>query len=305
MGLGLIFLIVASTLIANVLAGDTAQGQSQQGQQSAPQYQNESYQVPAADRNPPVLPQPKTMAQADQWLKVNTLYAQSVANPVRCDMGDIDPARASKAQLQAHLNEMMGCLLRVWGPTIEAAGWTATRPTVTVYSTPVKTKCGDMSMSNAAYCAGDQQVYVASDVLDIIPRSLASSRFQIETILAHEFGHAIQARTGILVSEIILEQRSDTKAQERQLSRRLEVQADCFAGMFASSVRQSLQLSTQDLGNVVKLTFAIGDDQLSGKPGIEGDHGHGSSRQYWMEQGLSGSQVGACNSFTANESLVR
>ena len=99
----------------------------------------------------------------------------------------------------AHLtDELTACLMRVWAPTLQEAGYEAVRPTVTVYSTPISTPCGDMPMENAAYCMVDQQIYYASDLTDIIPKDLSNVPHTADAVMAHEFGHAIQARTGIL-----------------------------------------------------------------------------------------------------------
>lgn len=267
-------------------------------------YQNEDYQVPEADTNPPGIPAPETNAQVQQYLVDNPVYLTTVGRPVECEVGAVDPA-ATDAQLQAQLNDYMACLMRVWGPTLEEAGFEAVRPTVTVYSSPVQTPCGDVEMNNAAYCAGDQQVYVASDVLDIAPRLLQSQPFMIETVLAHEFGHAVQARTGILVSEFIMEDSADTDTERFQWSRRLEVQADCFAGLFIGSVSDSWQLTDLNLSAVGDLMYEIGDDQLSGDPNVVGNHGRGASRQFWVEEGIENTDVGVCNTFSADEDSVR
>lgn len=267
-------------------------------------YANEDYQVPAADKNPPPLPQPKTLDEAQQMISANAIYSATVARPVRCEL---QPVRAgqSNAQQQALYEDFMACLMRVWGPTLQSQGFVAVRPTVTVYSSPVKSACGDTSMLNASYCGADQQVYVASNVLQVVPSNLRNSPFLIETILAHEFGHAIQARTGILVSEFVLEDRATGTPAKNLLSRRTETQADCFAGQFIGSVAQSLQLTQPDITNIGQLMFEIGDDQLTGRADVDGNHGHGASRKYWVEMGMASPQSTQCNTFTAQPNLVR
>lgn len=273
---------------------------------SAPgSYRNEDYQVPPVDLSPPALPRPETLDEVEELLERNPLYRQSVARPVRCEVTDVNIRSVSRPALEAHLNQMMGCLMKVWGPTLEAAGWVPVRPSVTVYSAPVKSRCGDTRMSNASYCGGDQQIYVATDVLSSVPGSVNRNRYMVETILAHEFGHAVQARTGILTSSLVLENRASSERAKNLISRRTELQADCFAGMFLSSIAQSVSLQPDDLTKITKLGHAIGDDVLSGKANIDGDHGLGASRQQWMRQGLSSTEVSACNSFVAPASAVR
>jgi len=96
-----------------------------------------------------------------------------------------------------------------------------------------------------------------------IPSELRSSRFIVEVIVAHEFGHAVQARTGILSAAHGLSDAATTTTDSNQWSRRTELQADCFAGLFIRSVSKSAGISQQDLDNIATLMVAFGDDSLS------------------------------------------
>lgn len=267
-------------------------------------YQNDSYVPPAQDLNPPPLPEPETYDEATQLLQANPLYQQSVPRPVRCEMTEINVETASDAELQSHLNDMMACLMRVWEPPLKAAGFQAVRPSVTVYSRSVSTKCGKLPMNNAVYCGADQQVYYANDLWEVVPRSLRSSRFITESVVAHEFGHAVQARTAILISEAAWAEKS-SKSKSLEFSRRLEVQADCMAGMFLGSIAQSTQMNQAELDNVPKLFRSFGDDVATGRADYIGNHGSGANRSAWASKGLANTQVGTCNSFSAPSSTVR
>lgn len=286
-------------------AGPTGQASSEpQGSVPPAAYQNEDYQVPPVDRTPPGLPQPETYPEATSLLKANPLYANDVPRPVRCEMRSINMSDASREELTTHLNDMMGCLMRVWEEPLTKAGFTPVRPSVTVYSGAVTTKCGKLPAANAVYCGADQQVYYAEDLPRVVPRSLRDSRFITESVVAHEFGHAVQARSAILVSELAWEEKSD-KSTALELSRRLEVQADCFAGQFLGSIQTSTRMSDEELDNVTKLFHSIGDDVLTGKANYVGNHGSGASRMLWTNAGLKSSSVGACNTFSAPSSKVR
>lgn len=268
-------------------------------------YKNEDYRVPPVDLNPPKLPQPKTLSQAKQLVAQNKLYNQQLAQPVRCEVGAVNTQKASPEEQEKQLNSMMECLLRVWGPALESAGWTPVRPSVTVYASPVQSKCGSTKRRNASYCGADQQIYVSTDLVDVFPSNLRNNRYLVETVLAHEFGHALQGRSAILVSNLVLEDKASTKSERLLLSRRLEQQADCFAGMFLNSIAHSAQMSDNDRKAVAELTHAIGDDVLSKDPDIEGDHGHGENRQRWLETGLSNTKVSMCNTYVVPDSEVR
>ncbi|WIY82270.1 neutral zinc metallopeptidase [Propionimicrobium sp. PCR01-08-3] len=268
------------------------------------EYQNEDYQVPEVDTSPPEIPMPETYSEAQEWLTTNSIYDQGVAVPVRCEATPIDLMNASQAELENHLNEFTGCLMRVFGPTLEQAGYQAVRPSVTIYTTSVNTKCGEMPMQNAAYCAADQQVYYAADLPEIVPADLQGVNYVVESVIAHEFGHAIQARTGILISEVAWEQNSD-EATANNFSRRLEVQADCFAGEFIQSVGYSVGVDDTSAQELSELFYSIGDDVLTGDPNYDGNHGHGDTRQAWFMAGYQNSLLSSCNTFTVGDAEVK
>lgn len=285
-------------------AGLISDGDVPDGNRSQEHYQNETYQVPPADPNPPDLPMPETYEEAEQLMVANPIYDQHALSPVSCEISSIDLSSASPNQIEQHLNDYTACLMQVFSAAIENAGFTAVRPTVTVYDGPVYTACGKMPEYNAAYCGADQQVYYAKNLPDIFPAEYQHVPFVAESILAHEFSHAIQGRTGILISERAYEsQMSESNALE--LSRRTEVQADCWAGQFNMSIQDSVGLSQRDQDKLSVFFAALGDDALTGNPFTEGNHGLGSSRQSWYLTGNRNTNMGACNTFIAPSSSVR
>ncbi|HOC13346.1 MAG TPA: neutral zinc metallopeptidase [Propionicimonas sp.] len=261
-------------------------------------------EAPAPDFNPSDIPQPDTYSQATKWLTANAVYAESVANPTDCAVPELNMRTASVSQLTAHLNDLTACLWKVWSPPLTSAGFELPRPPVTVYTEPITTGCGSLDDVNAVYCAADQRIYYAKPLYKIFPADQQQARFVVETVLAHEFGHTIQARTGLLISSMAWEQKS-SKAEAKVYSRRLEVQADCLSGMFSSAVATSSGLSDAELANLAKVMYNLGDDVLSGKANYDGDHGLGRSRQAWLATGLANTAVGKCNTFVAPASAVR
>lgn len=260
--------------------------------------------VPAPDFDPPDLPVPKSYEQAATWLDDNAIYAQSVPVPTECTVPYLDPTQATAAELETHLNGLTKCLWGVWDGPTTAAGFVLPRPPVTVYSSQVTTPCGTSDSGNAFYCAADQHIYYATDLYKIVPLQLQDKPFVSEVVMAHEFGHAIQARTGILVSERALAQMASA-SEAKEYSRRTEVQADCMAGLFTNAVSQANKLDTADLNNLRNLVYNIGDDVLTGKTNYDGDHGWGKNRRAWFVAGLSNSDIGVCNSYTAPAEKVR
>ena len=266
-------------------------------------YQNDDYQVPPPDKSPPPIPVPQTYDEAEQLITKNAFYAQNVPAPVRCNSEPINVTTASDAQLKSHFEGLMECLVRVWQPPVTNAGWIIVRPTVTIYGEEVTTKCGRSGI-NAFYCSADQQVYYS----DLLPQALPTvkrNKWTADIVMAHEFGHALQARTAILISAHALGQESNSKGAELEYMRRLETQADCFSGMFLLAVSDSVGVQKSDLDGIYQIYVAIGDDTLTGKTGVVGNHGLARSREYWGKTGLASHDVAKCNTFVVSSKYVR
>ena len=295
----LLGVIIIVTIVA--IAGLTITGLSAESSTTA--YQNDNYEVPPPDSNPPPIPLPETYEEAEQWITKSPFYNQTVPVPVRCNSQPINVTTASDAQLKAHFEGLMECLVRVWEPPVTNAGFIIVRPTVTIYGEELTTKCGKSGV-NAFYCTADQQVYY-SNLLPEVLQAVKRNKWTADLVMAHEFGHALQGRTGILISAHALGQNSGDEGTDLQYTRRLETQADCFSGMFIRAVSQSIGVQQQDLAGILAIYHAIGDDTLSRQPDIVGNHGLAQSRRYWGNTGLSTSDVGRCNTFVVSSSLVR
>ncbi|GAA2112615.1 hypothetical protein GCM10009841_36410 [Microlunatus panaciterrae] len=290
--IGLTLVALVGLVVANVVGGSNEVA-----------YQNEDYNVPPPDKNPPPLPVPDTYDQAQQAIVANPIYKQQIPTPVRCQVPAVNLQTASDPQLKTHFEDLMACLVRSWQPPVEGSGFKIVRPTVTIYGKKVETKCGTSNV-NAFYCGADQQVYYSNLLPDYVPM-VRQSKWGADVVMAHEFGHAIQARTAILISAKALGQKSGEKATQLEFSRRLETQADCFSGLFLHSTSLSLGIKQADVADIEETYRAIGDDVLSGKPNVIGDHGQAASRLYWGRVGLGSPQIGNCNTFTADKKLVR
>ena len=293
---------VCGLLLVGVVVANMVNGTPGAGPRPA-----ETYTPPPPDMNPPALPAPKTYGEATEWLQNNPFYQQSITVPTDCnDLQPVDALNATEDELNAHLQDLTACLMKVWQGPVEAAGFVMPRPPATVYNQPIQTACGKLDSVNASYCGGDQRIYYAKPLPKIFPKELQGQKFLMEMILGHEFGHAIQARTGISISSTAWEQRVASKAEANVFSRRLEVQADCLAGMWIQAVAPSQGLGSSELDGLRKIAYNLGDDVLSGKPNIDSGHGLGATRQRWFDTGLSGGPgVAQCNTYTVPDGQVR
>ena len=272
-------------------------------QRSDVAYANDDYEVPPPDTTPPPLPQPETYEQAEQWIRANAFYDQTAPVPVRCNSQPINVTTSTDEQLDAHFEGLMECLVRVWQPPVTNADFQIVRPTVTVYGDKITTKCGSVGV-NAFFCSADQQLYYSNQLPRTIP-TVASNKWTADIIMAHEYAHLLQGRTGISISTHALAQRSGDKATEYAYVRRLETQADCFSGMFIRSASVSLGVQQDDLEGIEATYVAIGDDTLTRDPNVVGNHGLARSRLFWGRRGLGTSSVGDCNTFIAPANQVR
>jgi predicted metalloprotease len=103
----------------------------------------------------------------------------------------------------------------------------------------------------------------------------------------------------ILMSQAVLAHDADTQAEEWDTSRRLEMQADCFAGLYLNSIADSTGLTSKDRSNIEAIFASLG-----GRTPYKDDHGMGSNRAWWTNQGLNAWTPGVCNTFVASEESV-
>jgi predicted metalloprotease len=228
----------------------------------------------------------------------NPLYQRSVASS-KCSVPNIDTMQDSMAKMEQQLNDLVVCLMMVWHPVVVESGFELPRPPVTVYDSSLVTPCGTVETQNAFYCSANQQIYYAKDFFELIPPNLQQARFLAESVIAHEVGHAVQYRTTILMSTMILQILYDDETTALDLNRRLEMQADCLTGVFFNSIATSVELSQADITNLADITRSV-----SGTVLYSDDHGHGDNRAYWLTQGIGSPDVVTCNTYDADVELV-
>lgn len=303
------YLAVATVVLVGLLAYSFLS--SPGDEDVAADYQNEDYAVPSTTNKVSEIPIPQYEEEVPEWLEANSLYSQQLASPVRCEVTDI-PARntLSDSELQTRMSAYVECLTRVWGPALEAAGFEAYQPTLFVYPAgdTVTTSCGTQESQNAFYCGADQNLYLASDILRILPQNEADAPEAFDLIIAHEYGHAMQGRSGVFTASYFAGEDAGSDSGALEVSRRVELQADCYAGAVIDSVSESMGLSEAAREMVTRISYEIGDDRISERFEVafeEGDHGLGENRELWAAKGLSGGPLSTCNTFTAPGTEVR
>lgn len=190
---------------------------------------------------------------------------------------------------------------QVWHKLFRQVGRTYKEPTLVWFTGRVKSACGLASSAvGPFYCPGDHKVYIDLSFLQEMKRRLgAGGDFAQAYVLAHEVGHHVQNLLGSMDRMRSME-RGRSQAYKNQLSVRLELQADYFAGVFAHHVRQYLDRT--DIEEAVNAARAIGDDTLQkrGQGYVQPEKfTHGSSRQRmaWFKRGFEFGNLDGGNTF--------
>ncbi|NUZ06837.1 KPN_02809 family neutral zinc metallopeptidase [Piscinibacter koreensis] len=194
---------------------------------------------------------------------------------------------------------------QVWSDVFRSAGQTYPAPKLVLFRDSWPTACGrGQAAMGPFYCPGDSKVYIDLSFYDVLQRKLgAPGEFAQAYVIAHEVGHHVQHVLGVM--EKVDAARS--RASERQanaLSVRVELQADCFAGVWAarSQQRQGWRLEPGDIESALNAAAQIGDDTLQRKSQgtvVPESFTHGSSEQRveWFKRGVEGGSIERCNTF--------
>ena len=191
-----------------------------------------------------------------------------------------------------------------WTELFRTQGGSYVKPTLTLFNGAIATACGTgQSASGPFYCPGDQHVYI-----DLSFFKLMQQRFEVEGefaqayVIAHEVGHHVQHQLGI-ADKVDNARRRGTQAQANAMSVRLELQADCFAGVWAFHANRARGILEQgDVEAALKAATAIGDDTLQrqGQGHVVPDsftHGTSEQRVRWFRKGIESGEVAQCNTF--------
>lgn len=175
--------------------------------------------------------------------------------------------------------------------------------TLTLFDTPIRTGCGTAQAAiGPHYCPLDKGIYLETGFFeDILARRFgATGDFAQAYVAAHEFGHHVQGELGI--SSWVRQQQQANPSQKNEMSVKLELQADCLAGVWALSAQQRGLLDRGDIAEALGAAEAVGDDRIQQSQGQEvNPHtwtlGSAADRQFWFEQGFNTGDTEMCDTF--------
>ncbi len=191
-----------------------------------------------------------------------------------------------------------------WTGIFQSQGLTYKDPKLVLFSGQIRSACGSASTAAGPfYCPGDQKVYLDTTFFQQLDQQFgASGDFAQAYVIAHEVGHHVQNLTGILPKFNQMRQ-SMGEAEANQMSVRIELQADCFAGVWAHFTAQKGILEQGDIEEALNAAKQIGDDTLQKK--MQGyvvpesfNHGTSQQRQIWLARGYKSGKLSDCNTLT-------
>jgi len=194
-----------------------------------------------------------------------------------------------------------------WEKVFEAAAQQYPAPKLVLFNGQTPTACGSgQAAMGPFYCPSDQKVYIdLAFYNEMKTRFHAPGDFAQAYVIAHEVGHHIQNITGISDRVQQARQNAHSEAQSNRYSVRLELQADCYAGVWANRADGADRiLETGDVEEAMTAAAAIGDDALQKQArgyAVPDSFTHGTSvqRMHWFNQGLSTGNIKKCDTFSS------
>jgi len=200
---------------------------------------------------------------------------------------------------------VLGSTDKTWSAIFEGSGLTYPIPELVLFRGATNSACGGAnSQVGPHYCPLDETIYLDETFFDEL-----TSRFGAEGgdvaeayVIAHEVGHHVQKRLGVMEQVQSLQQQASSQEEANELSVRLELQADCFAGIWANSIRDEGVFLPGEINEALDAAAAVGDDRI--QQAVTGQvsperwtHGSSAQRVEWFTVGFDTGDASACDTF--------
>lgn len=208
-------------------------------------------------------------------------------------------------EMKQFVQTILGSTEQVWTTIFANYGKQYPKPKLNLFGGQVRSACGlASSASGPFYCPGDNQVYIdLSFYKELEQKFGAGGDFAQAYVLAHEVGHHVQNIIGVL-PQFNKMRRSMGKAQFNKQSVKVELQADCFAGVWGHYVNKEGWLEAGDLEEALVAANQIGDDAIQKR--TQGyvvpesfNHGTSEQRRFWFRRGFESGRIESCDTFKA------
>jgi uncharacterized protein len=215
------------------------------------------------------------------------------------------PRGAPQDSMGHFVSKVLGSTEDVWGEIFANAKHEYRRPTLVLFSGATNTSCGTgQTAMGPFYCPGDEKVYIDLAFFnDLRQRFHAPGEFAEAYVIAHEVGHHVQKLTGIS-QKVDAARGRGTREGANSLSVKMELQADCYAGVWGNHAQAKGQLDPGDVDQALAAATAIGDDRLQKQAQgyvVPDSFTHGTSEQRvrWFKRGMESGRVKDCDTFGA------
>jgi uncharacterized protein len=214
--------------------------------------------------------------------------------------GSVCKASASNGKACEFSRVVLASTEDVWAAKFQSGGLPSygrqltsySNPTLVVFADAVGTGCGNATSAvGPFYCPRDHRLYIDPGFYAVMEKRLrAPGDFAQAYVIAHEVGHHVQN----LIGATSVQMRGESKNQS---SVRIELQADCFAGVWGHTARRSLAITDEDLKEAINAAHAIGDDALGHSNVAEHTHGSSAQRMRWFRRGFDTGDARQCDTF--------
>ena len=220
----------------------------------------------------------------------------------RVDSRPVAPPSAQENERARFVNFVVNDVQKTWDQTFPSLGRNYTHATLVLYRDATRSGCGfAQAQMGPFYCPSDRKVYLDMGFFDeLAQRFGAPGDFAQAYVIAHEFGHHVQTLLG--TEGRVRRAMEENPRAQNELSVRLELQADCLAGVWGHGTAERNILENGDVEKGLAAAAAVGDDRLQRAAGQRVNpeswtHGSAQQRTEWFTRGLRDGTVGACDTF--------
>jgi predicted metalloprotease len=225
-------------------------------------------------------------------------------NPGTTTQQSAPPREPANDETTNFIRAVLGDTEDTWGSIFQKAGQEYKPAPLVLYDDAIGTACGTGSSAvGPFYCPNDGKVYLDTSFFrEMSTRLGAEGEFARAYVIAHEIGHHIQNQTGVL-QKVDAQRRRSSETAGNALAVRLELQADCYAGIWGHFTKQRGIIDNADIQSGINAASAIGDDALQRRSQgyvVPDAFTHGSSAQRvkWFQTGLKSGDVNSCDTFS-------
>jgi predicted metalloprotease len=219
--------------------------------------------------------------------------------------GQTQQAPPRDDEMSQFVRRVLGSTETVWGEVFSRNGSSYREPKLVLFTQQVRSACGRADAAvGPFYCPGDEKVYIDLSFYDELrSRFRAPGDFAQAYVIAHEVGHHVQKLVGTSDKVTAMQQRA-SEAQSNRLSVMLELQADCYAGVWGYYAQRRGVIEPGDLEEALGAASAIGDDRLQRESQgyvVPDSFTHGTSEQRtrWFKQGFDSGDMRRCDTFNS------